>query len=161
LQIQEGKSSGQQEQSLNPSKEQPSHTSPSAGSSSAVADEDAELKTSAEETLAAMKSVRSHLCAVKAALTVAADSSNYSADIKAHQDSINTEIIVLLHNISFLTDNLNKQNWVGLGQQLRKYQEVLQQANNKVCDAQSALAAVKCNNTAKVSLAASATSNLF
>jgi hypothetical protein len=88
LQTQDGSSSSQQ--SVNPSKEQPSHTSPSAGSSSAVADEDAELKTSAKETLAAMKSVRSDLSAVKAVLTVAADSSNYSADIKAHQESINT-----------------------------------------------------------------------
>ena len=143
-------------QSLSPSKEPPSHTSPGAGSSSAVADEDAELKTSAEETLAAMKSVRSDLWAVKAALTVAADSSNYSADIKAHQNSIDPEIIVVVHYISFLTDDLKNKNWVGLGQHLGKYQEVLQQAKNKVCDAESALAlAVKCNNTAKVSLGAS------
>ena len=124
LQTQDGTSSSQQ--SLNPSKAQPSHTPPSAGSSSVVADQDAEVKANAKETLAQMQEVRPLLSRIKAALTEAADSSNYSADIKAHQDSINTDIIVVLHYISFLTDDLNKQNWVGLGQQLGKYQEFLQ-----------------------------------
>ena len=159
LQNQDGSSSKQS--GLNPSKQQPSHTSPSAGSSSAVADEDAEMKASVEETLAQMKEVRPHLSVLKAALTKAATSSNYSADIRSHQNSINTEIFVVDNMISSLTEHLLKQKWMVLGQQLHKYQELLQQAKDKVCDAQSALAAVKCNDTAKVSLGATATSNLF
>ena len=162
LQNQDGSSSKQS--GLNLSKEQPSHTSPSAGSSLVAADQDAEVKTSAEETLAQMKEVRPRLSVIKAALTEAATSSN-SADIKTHQNSINTEIFALDNMISSLTEHLLKQNWVVLGQQLDKYQELLQQAKDKVCDAQSALAAVKCNDAAKVSLGATATaiatSNLF
>ena len=104
-----------------------------------------------------MKEVRPHLFVLKAALTVAADSCNCSADIRSHQNSINTEIFALDNLISSLTEHLLKQNWVVLGQQLDKYQELLQQAKDEVCDAESALAAVQCNNTAKVSFRATAT----
>ena len=53
--------------------------------------------------------------------------------------------------IGSLSKQLHEQNWAVLGQQLDKYQELLQQAKDKVCDAQSALAAVNCNDAAKVS----------
>ena len=114
------------------------------------------MEASAKETLAQMKEVQPHLIALKAALNVAATSSNYSADIKSHQNSINTEIFVVDQMISSLTDDLEKKNWVVLGQQLDKYQRLLQQAKDEVCDAQLALAALKCNDAAKVSLSATA-----
>jgi hypothetical protein len=101
-----------------------------------------------------MKEVKKDLTDLKATLTKAADSINYSADIKSHQYNIDTEVFALYNMISSLTEHLLKQNWVVLGQQLGKYKELLRQAKDEVCDAQSALAAMECN---KVSLGATAT----
>ena len=143
-------------QSLNPSKEQPSHTSQSAGSSSAAADQDAEVKAAAEKTLEEMRTFRPDLCAVKAALNKAT-SSNYTTLIKSLQSGINFEIFAIDNLIGSLSKQLQEQNWAVLGQQLEGYQRHLQQAKDKVSDAQSALAAAKCNNTAKVSFSATAT----
>ena len=112
-----------------------------------------------------MRTFRPDLCAVKAALNEAATatSGNYTAIIKSLEGGINFEIIAIDNLIGSLSKQLQRQNWAVLGQQLEEYQRQLQQAKDKVCDAESVLAAVKCNNTAKVSLGATAiaTSNLF
>ena len=153
LQNQDGSSS---KQSLNPSNEQPSHTSRNAGSSSAVADQDAEVKAAAEKTLEEMRTFRPDLCAIKAALNEAT-SSNYTTLIKSLQSGINFEIFAIDNLIGSLSKQLQEQTWAVLGQQLEGYQRQLQQAKDKVGDAQSALAAAKCNDTAKVSFGATAT----
>ena len=142
-------------QSLNPSKEQPSHTSPRAGTSSEVVDQDAEVKAAAEKTLEDMRTFRPDLCTVKAALTEAATattSSNYTAQMKSLQGGINFEIFAIDNLIGSLSKLLEEQNWPVLDQQLEKYQQQLQQAKDKVCDAKSVLAAVERNNIAKVSI---------
>ena len=109
----------------------------------------------AEKTLAEMRKFRSDLWDVKAALNeaaTAATSSNYTAQIKSLQGGIDFEIFAIDNLIGSLSKLLEERNWPVLDQQLEKYQQQLQQAKDKVCDAKSLLAAVERNNIAKVSI---------
>ena len=113
------------------------------------------MKANAEKTLAEMRKFWPDLWTVKAALTGAAtatNSSNYTAQIMSLQGGINFEIFAINNLIGSLSKQLEEQNWPVLDQQLEKYQQQLQQAKDKVCDAQSVLAAVERNNIAKVSI---------